>query len=96
MELIKLRPKLHILVCVNQRENESCCKNADGEKIYLKLKKFVNANNLSSIVWITKTRCLGFCNDEGTTIVIYPEGIWLKKIKEQDINKIIELIKSKI
>ena len=92
MKELKSVPQKHILVCVNERENEDCCKNVGGEQIYLKLKQYVNANGLVGRVWITRVKCLGFCNNVGTTITIYPECKWFTEVKEEDLNKITEYI----
>jgi len=94
MEITKLNYKKHVFVCCNNREEGECCSNVGGEEIYYKLKKIVNENGLTSSVYITRTKCLGFCNNKGTTIVIYPEGKWFLKVKEEEIDNIINCINS--
>ena len=93
MQQITLKPLKHILVCTNERhDGRECCANVEGSEIYKELKEFVRENGLRSSVWITRTGCLGFCNNAGTTIVIYPDQIWLKEVKKDQISEIKRII----
>jgi len=87
------KPLKHIIVCVNEREGEECCLDVGGMELFMYIKTFVKDNGLSGRVWVTKARCLGFCNSIGVTAVIYPEGKWFTEIKEEDYEKILEEIK---
>ncbi len=82
------KPLKHIIVCVNEKEEGDCCIKVGGMELFLYLKEFVRANGLTSQVWVTKARCLGFCNNSGPTAVIYPEGKWFLEIEEKDYEKI--------
>lgn len=93
MEQVFPTYKKHVLVCCNTRENKSCCANVGGMEIFQKVKEFVMMNNLTTQVWVTKTGCLGFCNDEGTTVVIYPEKVWFPQVKVKDIPELCQMIK---
>ena len=85
--------KRHVFVCVNEREEEkSDCKKVKGHEVFMELKGFVLKNGLARDVWVTKTGCLGFCNDVGTTIVVYPDKIWFMQTTEQDLDKVKEFI----
>jgi len=88
MEITKLAVKKHVFVCVNEREEGDCCANINGTEIFFNLKLFVKENGLINDVWITRTRCLGFCNPDGTTLVIYPEGKWFMKTTIEDLDDI--------
>ena len=90
--------KLHVLVCVNKRENSPtpCCADVHGQEIYDQIKQFVKNNGLNGIVWVTRTRCLGFCNKEGATVVFYPEKLWLTEVKLNDVTKLIEYIQERV
>ncbi len=81
--------KKHILVCVNNREQGECCARVDGQQVYEKIKEYVRNNGLTGIIWVTRTRCLGFCNSEGTTIVIYPDKKWFTEVTLKDVNLVI-------
>ncbi len=58
----------------------------------MKIKEYVKSNNLTNKVWVTRARCLGFCNNTGATIVIYPHGKWFFKVREEEINDVIKFI----
>ena len=85
--------KKHVFVCVNDRgEEKECCKNVEGYETFKELKQFVINNGLVNDVWITKTGCLGFCNDVGCTIVIYPDKVWFMQTTKEDLEKVQEFI----
>lgn len=93
MQQIPYRPIKHILVCTNEREiGKDCCSHVKGYEIFRELKDWVKTNGLSSSVWVTKTGCLGFCNNAGATIVIYPDQLWLKEVKKDEVQKIKDFI----
>ena len=93
MESITLRPVKHILVCVNEKENnKDCCGKVQGYEIFRALKDWTKLNGLSGSVWVTRTGCLGFCNNIGATVVIYPDQIWFKEVKINEVEKIKEMI----
>ena len=93
MEQTNIKPIKHILVCTNLRtDGKSCCVNVNGQEIYDELKKFVKEMGLRSVIWVTRTGCLGFCNDTGATVVIYPDQLWYKEVKKDDVQKIKDFI----
>ena len=93
MQQITLRPVKHILVCTNEREaGKECCSHVQGYEIFRELKDWTKLNGLSSRVWVTRTGCLGFCNSVGATIVIYPDQLWFKEVKKEEIQKIKDFI----
>jgi len=88
--------KKHVFVCVNDSEtNGKCCKNVNGDKTFTELKKFVINNGLTKDIWVTKTGCLGFCNDVGCTIVVYPDRVWFMQTKPEDLENVKEFIVKK-
>ena len=94
MKITKNLPyKKHVFVCVNERpEGKACCKNVKGYETFKELKKFVIENGLTNEIWVTKTGCLGFCNDDGCTIVVYPDKVWFMETTQEDLEKIKEHI----
>ena len=94
MQHINQRPLKHILVCTNERTERDCCSNVQGYEIFRELKDWTKSNGLSSKIWITRTGCLGFCNDKGATIVIYPDQLWFKEVKKDEVQKIKDIILS--
>ena len=89
MELVDAKYKRHIFVCINDKEEGECCAKKNSEKILRILRDHVNQNGLMGVYNITKTKCLGHCN-EGPTIAIYPEGYIFKKVSLEDTEKIIK------
>ena len=49
----------------------------------------IEDRDLSSKVMISNTGCFGIC-DKGPIVVIYPEGTWYGKIKQEDVVRIVE------
>jgi len=93
MQSIPYRPIKHILVCTNERETgKECCSHVMGYEIFRELKDWTKSNGLSSKVWVTRTGCLGFCNNVGATIVIYPDQLWFKEVKKEEVQKIKDFI----
>ncbi len=82
----------HVLVCTNERPPEKvCCKKVGGQDFYDRLKKKLKEEGLYDRVWITRTGCLGFCNDVGTTVAIYKKDQptqWYNEVTESDFNTI--------
>lgn len=91
-QLLFQKPEKHVLVCVNERAEEDCCKKVGGETFYFKLKEYIKLNGLSGRIWVTRSRCLGFCNPVGITVVIYPEGEWFTEVEEKDFERILKEI----
>ena len=86
--------KKHIFICVNEKDekNQDFCSKVGGSDVYIKFKEAVAERGLISQVYVTRTRCLGFCNPVGPTVVIYPEGKWFTEVKEEDYEEIIKSI----
>ena len=80
-------------MCTNERKDgRDCCSDVKGYEIFRELKDWVKANGLSSSVWITRTGCLGFCNNKGATIAVYPDQLWFKEVGTNEVQKIKDLI----
>jgi len=88
MNIEPITQKKHLFVCVNEREQGDCCKKVKGQEVFDELKQWVKDNNLKEVIKITKTGCMGHCNDVGCTIAIYPDKIWLDHSTFEDIGKI--------
>jgi sirohydrochlorin cobaltochelatase len=39
-------------------------------------------------VYVTQAQCLGVCPERGSTVVVYPEGIWYVGVRENDVAEI--------
>ena len=86
-------PALHLFVCTNRRDASSgmpSCAPAGGEACFAALKNEVNRSGLTAAVWVTRSGCLGFCNDDGTTIAIYPEGSILVSVRPEETEALLK------
>ena len=92
MEQLKLNYQKHVLVCINDRESGYSCSKVKGNEVFSEIKSWVVNSGLSSRIWVTRTKCLGFCNDIGTTIVVYPEQKWFTKVTLDDIDLIKKIL----
>ncbi len=90
MQQLQVKYKRHIFVCLKERENEECCSKNNSEEIFTRLRNHINENGLMHTFNVSKSLCLGHCN-EGPTIAIYPDGIILRKVSLEDVDKIIEI-----
>lgn len=93
MEQVAVHPQLkQVLVCCNQRGPEStmpCCGDT-GAEVYAKLRGWVTRYGLTSRIYVTQTACLGWCHGEGAMIAIQPDGIYLRSVRPDDVDEVIE------
>ena len=83
-------PKKHIFVCVNNRTDvsmKSC--GEEGLRIRTTLVQEVYENGLGEEVRVNKSGCLNAC-DLGPALVIYPNKIWYKNVRVENVKEIIE------
>lgn len=73
----------HILVCGGAGCVSSGCK-AVQQALY----KGLEENGLSNEVRVVETGCIGSC-DLGPVLVVYPEGVFYKKVTPEDIPEIV-------
>ena len=81
-----------ILVCTNERpEGRDCCKKYGGQEFYDRLKKQLKETGKNATHWATRTGCLGYCNNVGTTITIHRKGKepeWLSEVTNADFETV--------
>jgi len=53
------------------------------------LDRQIRAHGLSGTVQLTTCGCMGLC-DEGPIIVVYPEGVWYRRVQLSDVSEIVE------
>jgi (2Fe-2S) ferredoxin len=73
---VPFAPKVHLLVCANQRPLDAplgpgC--GAAGQEVYAALKDEVARRRAYQAVWVTQTQCLGICPKRGATVAVYRE-----------------------
>lgn len=58
------------------------------------VKEWIRGLGWTSLIYCTKTSCLGFCNSEGGVMCIWPQGKFFKGITS--VNEIKSIIKEEI
>lgn len=82
----------HIFICVNERPPDNpkgSCAPKGSQAIASKFKEELHKRGLKGRFRANKSLCLDLC-ELGPTVVIYPEGVWYKHVKLEDVEEIIE------
>ena len=94
MQTIPVKTQMHIFVCVNDRSSipgnttPSCSPRIKEEDVK-ELKLWIRAQGMTTEIFCTKCKCLGFCNEESSVICIWPQGKFLKVQSTEEIKKAI-------
>ena len=83
----------YIFVCENERETGLCC-NPTGAKLREKLKDMVKQKGLSQTIRVSRAGCLDVC-DEGPNVLLMPDNVWFKHVRENDLEKILDVAQSR-
>ena len=75
----------HILVCTTQKERH--CGSKGGEELFIAFKKGVNERKLNDVL-VSRTGCT-HQHHCGPTVIIYPDGVWYKEVRIDDIDEIL-------
>ena len=82
--------RLHIFICQGKR-----CGARGSEDVLEEFKALVKAEGLAGIL-VSKSGCLKVCKEtesEGEycpAVVIYPDGVWYRKVSKADVAGIVE------
>jgi (2Fe-2S) ferredoxin len=86
-----MKPRHHVFVCTNRRSADtkmpSCAANG-GEAVLAAFLRERATRGLYRDVYITQACCLGVCPENGSTVVVYPEGTWYVGVRERDVGEI--------
>ncbi|MBT5255285.1 MAG: (2Fe-2S) ferredoxin domain-containing protein [Euryarchaeota archaeon] len=85
----------HVFVCGHQRPEGAAKSNCfdRGSLNYMKTLKSAAIKAGLADVRVQKSGCLDYCA-QGTTCVVYPEGVWYTINDENDILPILEHLKT--
>lgn len=75
--------RLHVLLCAG-----AACVSSGGDSVKLRLQEEMDKAKIADEVDIIETGCMGPCN-LGPIVVIYPEGVFYKKVKPDDAYEIV-------
>jgi (2Fe-2S) ferredoxin/predicted O-methyltransferase YrrM len=79
----------HIFVCTQEKpEGVTCCPGNGSWGILQALEHELGSQGLDNEVQVSTCGCLGLC-DDGPIMITYPEGIWYRKVKKEDVPEIV-------
>jgi (2Fe-2S) ferredoxin len=82
--------RFHLFVCTQQKpEGLASCAACGSFPLLGALDHEVQARGLDNDVQLTTCGCLGLC-DEGPVIVVYPDGVWYRRVRPSDVTEIVE------
>jgi (2Fe-2S) ferredoxin len=84
------RYRHHVFVCTNTRPPfaKPSCGLKEGNQVVTLLREQIEQHGMQETVRITACGCLGPC-EQGTIMVVYPQGIWYKGVTSSDIAEIV-------
>ncbi len=82
--------KKHVLVCTNEKPLH--CAEKGGLELFQAFKEQLQAKGLQNDFLVSKTGCT-HQHACGPTVIIYPEGVWLKEVKKEDVSEILDSLK---
>ena len=82
----------HVLIC-----GGTGCTSSGSKKLQEEFENQLKANDLENEVKIVQTGCFGLCA-LGPIVVVYPEGAFYSRVKEEDVKEIVSehLLKGRI
>src|SRR5271157_5090554 len=81
--------RIHLFVCTQQKpEGATSCPAYGSLGVLEALDREIQARDLSGDVQLTTCGCMGLC-EEGPVMVVFPEGIWYRRVQPSDVSEII-------
>ena len=82
--------RIHLFVCTQQKpEGVPSCTVSGSSAILECLDRQIQSRGLDNEVQLTTSGCMGLC-DEGPIMVVYPAGVWYKRVQPSDVVDIVE------
>ena len=80
--------RFHLFVCTQQKPEGIPSCPANGSLAVLDaLDREIQARGLNHDVQLTTCGCMGLC-DEGPVMVVYPAGVWYRRVQPSDVSEI--------
>lgn len=90
MQADKIPYEKQIFVCTNDRKGESpSCGDHQGEAVFKELRRIAKERGFHPRFRVAQAKCLGQCN-QGVNIMVYPENIWYKAVRLEDVEALAE------
>jgi (2Fe-2S) ferredoxin/predicted O-methyltransferase YrrM len=81
--------RFHLFVCTQQKpEGVTSCPASGSFAVLERLDHEIQARGLNTDVQLTTCGCMGLC-DEGPVMVVYPAGVWYRRIQACDVPEIV-------
>ena len=79
----------HVFVCTQEKpEGVKSCSAACSGDVLAVLHQELQKQGAAGAVQVSTCGCLGLC-DEGPIVIVYPDGVWYRKIKPADVPEIV-------
>ncbi len=86
------KPKYHIILCTTTRapgnSRGSCGEKGSRDLLPIFFEE-MEKRNLFGQILVTESSCMGPC-PIGPAMVIYPDGVWYKGVKPEDVGEIFD------
>jgi (2Fe-2S) ferredoxin/predicted O-methyltransferase YrrM len=81
--------RFHLYVCTQQKpEGIPSCPASGSFAVLDALDREIQARGLDNEAQLTTCGCMGLC-DEGPVLVVYPEGVWYRRVQPSDVPEIV-------
>ena len=81
--------RFHIFICTQQKpEGVPSCPASGSFAVLDALDREIQARGLNKDVQLTTCGCMGLC-DEGPVMVVYPAGVWYRRVQPADVSEIV-------
>ena len=82
--------RFHLFICTQQKpEGVTSCPASGSFAVLDAMEREIQARGFSEDVQLTTCGCMGLC-DEGPMMVVYPEGVWYRRIQPTDAGEIVD------
>src|SRR5208282_5620073 len=87
--------RIHLFVCTQQKpEGVTSCPASGSLAVLGALDREIQARglnhrDLNNDVQLTTCGCMGLC-DEGPVMVVYPAGVWYRRVQPSDVSEIVD------
>jgi (2Fe-2S) ferredoxin/SAM-dependent methyltransferase len=82
--------RFHVFVCTQQKpEGVPSCPASGSFGVLDALDREIEARGLNHDVQLTTCGCMGLC-DEGPVMVVYPAGVWYRRVQPSDAAEILD------
>ncbi|MGB8013448.1 MAG: methyltransferase [Terriglobales bacterium] len=82
--------RFHLFVCTQQKpEGVPSCPASGSFAVLGALDHEIQARGLGNDVQLTTCGCMGLC-DEGPVMVVYPAGVWYRRVQAADVSEIVD------